>query len=249
MKFTKLVAASLLAMAAAPVAVHAQAAATPTLTVGATVYGPQGGEVGTIQSVSSGNVVVNTGTHSATLPAASFVSGEKGPMIGMNKADLDAAIEKAKQQVSANLDSALTPGASVASSDAAGVATIKQVNPDGAIVVTRNGTDIALPKNQFTMGPNGLALVFSTAQLDTALQQNAAKEAALDKVLVADAALITSDGMPAGKIREIDASGNVVIDQDSKSFALPKGQFKVDDQGRLALRFTNAQLQQALGGT
>ena len=85
MKFAKLVvAASLLAMAAAPVAVMAQDASSQ-LTVGAMVYGPQGDEVGKIEQISDGNVVVNTGNNSATLPSSSFGKGAKGPMLGYSK--------------------------------------------------------------------------------------------------------------------------------------------------------------------
>ena len=66
---------------------------------------------------------------------------------------------------------------------------------------------------------------------------------------MAGADLVTADGIPAGKIREIDASGNAVVDHESKAFALPKDQFMVDGQGRLALRFTDAQLKSALAGS
>lgn len=248
MKFTKLVAASLLALASAPVAVQAQNV-NSQLTVGAMVYGPQGDEVGKIEQVADGNVVVNTGSHSATLPASSFGKGAKGAMIGFTKEQLDAAIEKAEQDAAAQLTAALVPGAKVTGADGVEVGSVKAVNADGSVVLTHENADIALKQNQFMLGANGLSLVFTSAQLQAALKPNAEAAAALDQALVAGASLVTADGMPAGTIREIDASGNAVVDHDSKSFALPKNQFTVDDQGRLALRFTDAQLKDALGGS
>ena len=111
MKFTKLVAASLLAMAAVPSTAYAQAAADVGATVGAMVYGPDGSEVGKIDSISGGNIIVDTGTNKAALPANSFAKGSKGPRIGYTKQQLDDAIKQANQQSAAQLQTALTAGA------------------------------------------------------------------------------------------------------------------------------------------
>jgi hypothetical protein len=248
MKFTALAAPLLLAAAAAPVAVLAQDVSAQ-LVVGAMVYGPGGNEVGKIEQVAGGNVVLNTGLHSATLPASSFARGAKGAMIGYTKEQLDAAIDQAEKDAAAQLAAAMVPGAKVSGADGIEVGSVKAVNADGSVVLTHEGADIALPKDQFMVGASGLSLVFTSAQLKAALKPDAEASAALDSALVAGASLVTADGMPAGKIREIDASGNAVVDHDSKSFALPKDQFTVDGEGRLALRFTDAQLKAALGGS
>jgi len=104
--FASLPATSVLAQeAAAPAGAGAgagAAAATPTITAGQTIYGPAGEEVATVVSVADGNVVVNTGTQQATLAATSFTAGEKGPTIAFSKDQLNAAIENANQQASAN---------------------------------------------------------------------------------------------------------------------------------------------------
>jgi hypothetical protein len=111
MKISKLAAITLVAFASLPAtSVLAQeaaapaeaAAAAPTIAAGQTIYGPSGEEVATVVSVADGNVVVNTGTQQATLAATSFTAGEKGPTIAFSKDQLNAAIENANKQASAN---------------------------------------------------------------------------------------------------------------------------------------------------
>jgi len=252
MKFTKLVAASLLAIAAAPITAQAQDAAQtdgPTLTAGTMVYGPQGNEVGTIKSVSGGTVVVDTGTNSAVLSSSAFGKGEKGPVIGMTKQQLDDALNKAKAAAAAKLNAALVQGATVYGIDGVAVGTVKQITPDGNVVIAHKVGDVPLPKSQFTTTDKGLSLKFSSAQLNQALAPRMEMQAKVKAALVAGAALVTSDGAPAGTIRELNDKGEAVIDYATKAFALPPSQFVVDSQGRLAVNMTQAQLNAALGVT
>ena len=67
MKFAKYAAA---AIAAASLATAAYAQDAATVTVGATVTGPDGAAVGTVESVADGVVTVDTGKHKAPLPTA-----------------------------------------------------------------------------------------------------------------------------------------------------------------------------------
>ena len=251
MKFTKLVAASLLAIAATPMAAQAQDAApdatAPNLTVGTMVYGPQGNEVGTIESVTAGAVIVNTGTNSAALPPSSFVQGENGPVIGLTKEQLDEQLNQAKAEAAAKLAAALVKGATVYGHDGVMVGTVKDITPQGNVVIAHKIGDVPLPKAQFTTIDKGLALKFTAAQLDEALRPRMEMQAKVKAALIAGAALVTSDGAPAGKIRELDAQGNAVVDYATKAFALPPSQFTVDGQGRLALNMSQAQLNAALG--
>lgn len=248
MKFSKLIAASALAMAA-PVAVHAQATADAGVTVGATVYGPDGSEVGKVESVSGANVVVDTGTNHAALPANSFAKGAKGPRIGYTKAQLDDAIKQANEQAAAQLQTALAPGAAVFAADGVQVGTVKQVKADNTVVLTGQSGDFALPKEQFHMGTKGLSVAYTSADLAKALKPNPADTAALAAALVPGAALYSSDGVQVGKVREVQADGSVVVDHDTSAFAFPKNQFTVADNGNLALRITAAQLEAAVAKT
>jgi hypothetical protein len=59
------------------------------------VYDATGAKVGTIESVTSAGAVVFTGTARAQIPVASFAKNAQGLVIGMTKAQLEAAVAKA----------------------------------------------------------------------------------------------------------------------------------------------------------
>jgi hypothetical protein len=62
---------------------------------GAQVFDQKGGLVGTVDSVSAKGVVVNTGKAKAEIPLASFGKNDKGLVMSMTKAELEAASAKA----------------------------------------------------------------------------------------------------------------------------------------------------------
>jgi preprotein translocase subunit YajC len=68
-----------------------------TAKAGDTVYDTAGEVVGTVESVEGDNFIISTGTSKATLPLSALADGAKGPTIGMNKMQLDAAIQQANQ--------------------------------------------------------------------------------------------------------------------------------------------------------
>src|SRR5690606_802985 len=113
MKFSTLAAAAALAVAGLSAPLLAQDAG---VTVGAKIYGPDGAEVGTIKSIDGDAVVVDTGNLTAALPASSFGKGEKGPTLGWNKAELEAAVTEANPAAAADLAAAHVPDAEVYSS-------------------------------------------------------------------------------------------------------------------------------------
>lgn len=168
MKYTKLVAAAL-AVASLPMLAHAQEAAGVTLAAGGKVYGPQGNEVGTIEQVNGGNVIVNTGTNSATLPASSFAKGEKGPTIGFTKAQLDAAIEAAAQQAQAKLDAALVAGAAVRSIDGLPLGVIQSIDADGMVKMERESGAYFLKRDMFATDDKGLIVRAKAADINAAI--------------------------------------------------------------------------------
>lgn len=74
----------------------AVASAKPAeIAVGATVSGPQGGKVGTVESVSGDLVTVATATTKVQLPKKAFAQGPDGLVIGMTAEQLDAAAKAA----------------------------------------------------------------------------------------------------------------------------------------------------------
>lgn len=166
MKFTKMVAISLLALASVPAAAQSDVGAV----VGATVYGSDAGEIGKILEVGPDYVIVDTGAHQATLPTSSLGKGAKGPLVGLTKAELDAFVEKATAEADAKLATALVAGNAIHSSDGLEIGKVREVDADGNVVIDREAGAISLPKSQFTVDANGgPALLFTKAQLDAAI--------------------------------------------------------------------------------
>ena len=61
---------------------------------GITVYDQSGGIVGKIDSVSAKGAVVNTGKVKASIPVSSFAKNNKGLVLSMTRAELEAAAKK-----------------------------------------------------------------------------------------------------------------------------------------------------------
>ena len=75
------------------------AAQGPLLSVGATVYDPSGGVVGTVEAFDAEFATVKLTGSTVKLPLAAFARGPKGPAIGETAASLEA---KAKAASSSN---------------------------------------------------------------------------------------------------------------------------------------------------
>jgi preprotein translocase subunit YajC len=155
-----LAATPVIAQEAAP-AVEAQA--------GMKVYGPNGGEVGTVDSVSAGAVVVDTGNNKAALATNAFAKAENGLSIMMTKADLDAAVEKAAADAKAQLLASLTPGAEVKSvTGAAVIGTIQEVDAD-YVTIEHDGQPVKLPVDAFMADADQVSITMTEDQFKAAL--------------------------------------------------------------------------------
>ena len=158
MKFAKLAAAAAFAAAATfPAAALAQVAA------GAKVYGPQGGEVGTIVSVEGGVATVDTGTYKAPLPENAFGKGENGPTITVTKAQLDEMMAAQVAETNAKRDAALVVGAAVVSPKGAALGTIKSVEGDAVVLDSPSGA-VQLKREHFALDANGALMALFTAE-------------------------------------------------------------------------------------
>ena len=69
----------------------ATAATAADVKAGVSVFDQKGGSVGKVESVSAKGAVVDTGKVKATVPTASFAKNDKGLVISMSKAEIDAA--------------------------------------------------------------------------------------------------------------------------------------------------------------
>ncbi|MDB5690229.1 MAG: hypothetical protein JWL91_2105 [Sphingomonas bacterium] len=162
-----LTAAPLVAQNAAPAA-GASAAAAVNVTAGAKVFDAQGGEVGTVDSVTGGVAVVNTGSNKVGLPLASFGAGANGPIISMTKAELDTAASQAAQQSADALKAQLTPGATVYGRSGADVGKIKEADAE-YVTVERPKGPVKLPISAFGKGDKGIMISMTAEELDQAM--------------------------------------------------------------------------------
>jgi preprotein translocase subunit YajC len=170
MKIRNMLALTVLALAAAPLAAQnaAPAAAAASVTAGAKVFDAQGGEVGTVDSVTGGVAVVNTGTNKVGLPLASFGTGANGPVISMTKTELDAAASQAAQQSAEALKAQLTPGATVYGRSGADVGKIKEADAE-YVTVERPKGSVKLPMSAFGKGDKGVMISMTAEELDAAM--------------------------------------------------------------------------------
>lgn len=168
---------AVLAATMTPTAAFAQGApsapASPTLAAGATVFDPQGGEVGKIVSQSGDAVVLDTGANKATLPRSAFTAGVKGPVINATKAQLDDMVVAAAAKTNAARDAALVVGAQVHGKAGAMIGTIKEVSGDQVLIDRPEGA-VSLSKSAFTVGAAGLTIWMTTAELEAAAKSAAA---------------------------------------------------------------------------
>lgn len=139
----------------------------PTLSVGAVIYDPQGGEVGKIDSFTNDAVVIDTGAHKATLPKSAFGSSAKGPTITITKAQIDAQVAAALDKAAAELNALLVPGTEVRGKSGVLIGTIKEVNGD-QVVIDRPSGLVSLTRAAFSASPQGLIISMTAAELDAA---------------------------------------------------------------------------------
>ncbi|MGB5484814.1 hypothetical protein [Parasphingorhabdus sp.] len=157
------------ALLAATPALAQDAAPTVEAQVGMKVVGPNGADVGTVDFVDAGVVVVDTGTNKAALAPDAFAEAETGLSIMMTKADLDAAVEQAAADARAQLLASLTPGTEVKSvTGAAVIGTIQESDAD-YVTVEHNGQPVKLPVAAFMAKADGVSITMTEEQFEAAL--------------------------------------------------------------------------------
>ena len=163
MKFAKLAVAAL-ALSATPVLANDQ------LATGATVFGPEGNQVGTITSVENGQAVLDTGKHKVPLGVEMYGEGPNGPTITVTKAQLDGMVDAQLAEAAAKRDAALVAGAAVMSADHQPLGTILRIEGDH-IVIARGGDKtklVTLLREHFDATDHGLMARLTLAQINAA---------------------------------------------------------------------------------
>lgn len=158
---------ALIGISAAVFVSGAALAAGVSIKAGAAVSDTSGNPVGTIESVSGDLAVVSTGTNKVSLPVSAFGQGEKGPVIAMTKAQLDAAASGAKADAKSDLLSQLTAGASVYGSDGAAIGTVDSTDAQFA-TLNVDGKKVKLPLDSLSKGAQGAVIGMTAAEFKAA---------------------------------------------------------------------------------
>ncbi len=95
-------------------------------------------------------------------------TGPKGPILGLTKAELDAAAQKAAGEASAALASAIVIGAPVHASD--GTTPLGKIAEvaDADFVLDTGKTKVKLPKSSLAQGSSGLMIGMSPQEFTDA---------------------------------------------------------------------------------
>lgn len=151
-----------LALATLALAATPAIAAPGDVTVGATVYGPQGNPVGQIATVEGGQAVVDTGKHKVPLGLEAYGKGENGPTITVTKAQLDAMVDQQLADAAAKRDAALVAGAAVVGANGAQAGKIKSIDGDTVVLESPAGP-VALKREHFAINAGGALMALFTA--------------------------------------------------------------------------------------
>lgn len=171
MKFTKLAAAAALATAAIPGAALAQEAPASVAAAGQTVYGNDGMEIGTIESVDGDTAILVVDGMKAPIPAAYVVEGEKGATINVTKAQIVGMIQQQRQQAAAARDQALVVGAAVSTVKGEPIGPIDSI--DGDKIVLKHGEGyVALMRDNFAVTNGQLVALVAMADIMAAVAAN-----------------------------------------------------------------------------
>lgn len=135
------------------------------IAAGTAVSDPQGGAVGTITAVDGEFVTLKTDRHEVRLPSSSFAKGDKGYVMGMTQADLNAAVDKTMAEANAKM----VVGASVKGSAGASVGTIEAIDDQFVTVALAGGDQkVRLPRTAVAATPDGPAIGMTADQLKAA---------------------------------------------------------------------------------
>lgn len=158
----------------APAAAPQSAAPTADagFSAGAKVSDTSGGEVGTILRADGDFVILKTDKHEARLPKTSFTAHNGGFIMAMTQAQVNAAVDEAMAQASANL----APGASVTGTGGASVGTIESIEGELVTLKLTSGKLVRLPRTGVAPGPNGAVIGMTAAELEAAAAQAGAGE-------------------------------------------------------------------------
>ena len=153
--------------ASAQTAPAAAPAASAAFAPGAKVADTAGGEVGTIVRADGEFVILKTDKHEARLPKTSFTAHNGGFIMAMTRDQVNAAVDEAAAQASANL----TAGAAVTGTGGGRVGTIESIDGEFVTLKLTSGKLVRLPKEGVAAATDGAVIGMSAAELEAAAAQ------------------------------------------------------------------------------
>ncbi len=124
-------------------------------------------------------------------------------------------------------------------------------NTVGTIVAVENGQavldtgkhKVPLGVDMYGEGENGPTITVTKAQLDGMIDAQLAEAAAkLDAALMVDAAVLSADGQPVGKVYTIDTENMVIVQNDAGIITLARESFAVSPEGALMVLYSAADI-------
>jgi preprotein translocase subunit YajC len=162
------------ALAAAPMALNAAVAATPSeVHPGMSVVDPSGGSVGLVTGVNGDTLILKTDKYELALPMASFTASEGKLLFGMTAAQLNA---QAAEQAAAN-SAAIAAGAQVFGSDGSLAGTVEAVQDALVTIKLAGGQAVQLAKASVRGSDKGVVLGVTTAKINEMAAEAAAPDA------------------------------------------------------------------------
>ncbi|OBV11429.1 hypothetical protein I603_0872 [Erythrobacter dokdonensis DSW-74] len=133
-------------------------------------------------------------------------------------------------------------GATVYGNDGNPIGTVESV-ANGIVTIDTGKHKAPIPADLIGTGETGPSINATKEQIDGMMDAQVAEaNAKRDAALVEGAAVVSADGMPAGKVYTIDAEDTVIVQNDGGIVTLTRESFAVSPEGALMALYSAQQL-------
>lgn len=133
-------------------------------------------------------------------------------------------------------------GATVYGNDGNPIGTVESV-ANGVVTIDTGKHKAPIPADLIGTGETGPSINATKGQIDAMMDAQVAEaNAKRDAALVEGAAVVSADGMPAGKVYTIDSEDTVIVQNDAGIVTLTRESFAVSPEGALMALYSAQQL-------
>ena len=133
-------------------------------------------------------------------------------------------------------------GATVYGNDGNPIGTVESV-ANGVVTINTGKHKAPIPADLIGTGETGPSINATKDQIDAMMDAQVAEaNAKRDAALVEGAAVVSADGMPAGKVYTIDSEDTVIVQNDAGIVTLTRESFAVSPEGALMALYSAQQL-------